>query len=90
MPRSDQFDYNGLSVSHAGGVDPVEFNQRSFHKEGKPEPKEGMGDVKGMVSPRQRRVHNPAASPEVVEETSKAAMKDWRNRGLSNSEIQDF
>ena len=91
MPRSEDFEYSGLKVEHAGGIDPLEANQRTFHKSASKEQKVGgFQPIKGMVSPRKRREHNPVASPEVLEETTQAAMKDWRNRGLSNSEIQDF
>ena len=90
-PRSEDFDYQGLSVSHAGGIDPVQANQRSFHKTPKREViREPMGDVKGMVSPRERRVHNPQIDQDLIDKTTKAARQEWRNRGLSNNDIIDY
>ena len=90
MPRNSDFpDYKGLSVTHAGGIDPQERNRRSFkNADNKSEPKEGLGPVKGMVSPRKRREHNP--SKDTIDRTTEAAMKDWRNRGLSNNDIIDY
>ena len=89
MPKSEDFDYEGLSVEHAGGIDPIQANQRTFNKSAsKPQKVGGFQPVKGMVSPRKRREHNP--SQETLDRTAEAAMKDWRNRGLSNNDIQDY
>ena len=91
MPKSSDFDYQGLSVSHAGGIDPVEANQRTFNKSASKEQKVGgFQPVKGMVSPRKRREHNPSPSQDTLDATSKAAMKDWRNKGITNNDIIDY
>ena len=90
-PRSEDFDYKGISVEHAGGIDPVKSNQRSFNKSASKEQKEGgFQPVKGMVSNRKRRVHNDNPSQETIDKTTRAAREDWRNRGLSNNEIKDY
>ena len=88
MPRSDQFEYSGLSVEHAGGIDPREANQRSFNRQQSPE-KKGLGPVTGIVSPRKRRVQNPITEQQ-IDETNKAAQRDWRNKGITNNQIQDY
>ena len=92
MPRNSDFpDYKGIRVEHVNDWDALQY-----HAPKSTEPKEykepgGFQPVKGMVSPRKRRVHNqPDVSPEFKDETTKAAMKDWRNRGLSNNEINDY
>lgn len=92
MPRNSDFpDYKGISVSHADGIDPREANQRTFNKSSSKEQKVGgFQPIKGMVSPRKRREHNPSPSQDTLDKTTKAARQDWRNRGLSNNEITDY
>lgn len=89
MPRNSDFpEYKGIQVEHVN-FDALEYHQRPLNK---PEPKkesQGLGDVKGMVSPRKRRVHN-APTQQQIDETNAAAQKDWRQRGLSNNEIKDY
>ena len=41
MPKSSDFDYSGLKVEHADGIDPVKANQRSFNKSASKEQKQG-------------------------------------------------
>ena len=75
MPRSEDFEYSGLKVEHAAGIDPIKANQRSFNKSAsKPQKEGGFQPVRGMVSPRKRREHNP--SQETIDRTTEAAMKD--------------
>ena len=50
----------------------------------------GFMPVKGMVSPRKRRVHTDQPSKETIDKTSEAAMKDWRSKGISNNQIKDY
>ena len=89
MPKSSDFDYSGLKVEHADGIDPVKANQRTFNKSASKEQKEGgFQPVRGMVSPRTRRQHNP--SQETLDRTAEAAMKDWRNKGITNNDITDY
>ena len=89
-PRNSDFpNYNGISVEHTN------FDAIEYHKPKSSASKEqkvgGFQPVQGMVSPRKRRVHTqPEATPEVLEQTRKAAMKDWRDKGLSNNEITDY
>ena len=91
MPRNSDFDYQGLSVSHAGGIDPVKANQRTFNKSAsKPQKEGGFQPVKGMVSPRKKREHNPQVNQDTLDATTKAAMSDWKTRGISNNEIIDY
>ena len=90
-PRNSDFpDYEGISVSHADNWDAIKYHAPKSASPSKEQKVGGFQPIKGMVSTRKRREHNPVASPDVLDETTKAAMKDWRNRGLSNSEIQDF
>ena len=91
MPKNSDFpEYTGIKVEHTN-FDALEYHQRKFKKEENPEPKkerQGLGDVKGMVSDRKRRVHNPPTQ-KTIDETNAAAQKDWRQRGLSNNHIED-
>ena len=88
MPRNSDFpDYKGISVSHADNWDALKYHApKSASKEQK---EGGFQPVKGMVSPRKRREHNPSPSQDTLDKTTKAARQDWRNRGLSNNEITD-
>ena len=91
MPKSEDFEYNGLSVEHAGGIDPVEANQRTFNKSAsKPQKVGGFQPVTGMVSNRKRRVVSPEPSQDTIDKTTRAAREDWRQRGLSNNTIEDY
>ena len=86
MPRNSDFpDYQGIRVEHIN-FDPIEYHAPKSAS--KPQKEGGFQPVKGMVSPRKRREHNP--SQETLDRTAEAAMKDWRNRGLSNNDIQDY
>lgn len=101
MPRNSDFpDYKGIRVEHVNDWDALQYHAPSGASSAAPksaEPKEDKGPggfqpVKGMVSPRKRRVHNQpdGLSPDHHEETAKAAAKEWRERGYSNNEIIDF
>ena len=88
MPRNSDFpDYQGIRVEHVN-FNPLEYHQRQFKKE-EPTKNQGLGDVKGMVSNRERRVHNQPTQ-DTIDATTRAAREDWRNRGLSNNEIEDY
>ena len=92
MPRNSDFEYHGLKVEHTGDMNLRDYNNRQGQF--KPQPSKdttdnGFTDVKGMVSPRKRRVTSDQPSKSLVDETREAAMKDWQNRGLSNNKIID-
>ena len=90
MPRNSDFpDYQGIKVEH------VNFDARSYHapKSASPSKEQKVGGfqpIKGMVSPRKKRVLNPEPTQDTLDATTKAARQDWRNRGLSNNEIKDY
>lgn len=92
MPKNEDFDYQGLKTEHAAGWSANDYHNRNGQyaqpKTTKDSISSGFQPVKGMVSARQRRVHNP--SQDTIDRTTEAAAKDWRNRGLSNNDIQDY
>ena len=86
-PRNADFpNYRGVSVEHTN------FDAIEYHKPKSSASKEqktgGFQPVRGMVSPRKRREHNP--SQDTIDRTAEAAMKDWRNKGITNNQIQDY
>ena len=89
MPRNSDFpDYEGISVSHADNWDALKYHApKSASKEQKVG---GFQPIKGMVSPRKRREHNPQVDQDTLDATTKAAMSDWKTRGISNNEIIDY
>lgn len=91
MPRNSDFpDYQGIKVDHVNGWNAIDYHKPKSTQPNPNVSREGMGDVKGMVSPRKRRVHNDNPSQETIDKTTRAAREDWRNRGLSNNEIKDY
>ena len=96
MPRNSDFpDYEGISVSHADNWDALKYHApKSASAARSDAPKEqkvgGFQPIKGMVSPRKKREHNPQVNQDTLDATTKAAMSDWKTRGISNNEIIDY
>ena len=92
MPRNSDFpDYKGISVNHVN-----DWNAIDYHKPKSTEPKEnvsrvGLGPMKGVIKPPPKNSTKPKDLYEKLRDPSleRAAAEDWRNRGLSNSEIID-
>ena len=91
MPRnSDLPDYKGIKVQHVNDWNAIDYHKPKSTKPKEDQPAGGFQPVQGMVSPRQRRVSTSQPSQDTIDQTSEAARKDWRNRGLSDNEIIDY
>ena len=90
MPKNSDFpEYTGVRAEHVNDWNAIDYHKpRTAKKEPIAKAPEGLGPVKGMVSPRKRRSDNP--SQEKIDATTKAAMSDWKNRGITNNEIIDY
>ena len=82
-PRNSDFEYEGLKVENAGG-----FNARDYHnrtqKPVEPTKKQRVQPQGLGLAGRQTNLYDHQK-----QQIENAAMKDWRNRGLSDNKIID-
>ena len=90
MPRNSDFEYSGLKVEHADNWNANDYHNHSLKKKPSGEEVGGFPPVKGMVSPRENRVHTEQPDKALVDQTREAAMRDWVNRGLSDNKIENY
>ena len=90
-PRNSDFpDYRGIRTEHVNGWNAIDYHSpKSSTRDNSGDASNGPQPIKGMVSNRKRRVHNDPPSQNIIDETSKAAQRDWRSRGLTNTKIED-
>ena len=93
MPRNSDFpDYKGLKVEHSGGWSALDYHNQSLHPEARKDLKrEPPSEMKG-VTRRPGPFTTPKPSkrqPTQDQQLTDAAIKDWRNRGLSDNTIID-
>ena len=93
MPRNSDFpDYKGISVNHVN-----DWNAIDYHKPKSTEPKEDKGLIggfpptKGVVKAPKKGTTNTKDLYEKPRDPAleRVAAEEWRNRGITNSEIID-
>lgn len=90
MPRNSDFpDYKGIKVDHVNDWSANDYHNQSLHPVARKETNfKPPSDMKGVFSPKRTKKTTDTDTQD--HEVKRAAAQEWRTRGLSNNEIQDY